>query len=209
MRCPRHDLALASDGTCLRCRREEEEADASDPAAATRSMSAKGIALVAVGLCAAVGVATLVISGLRPAPSASPSRAAEAHSAAVAPGAASPAPLAALDPAIVSPDPRSSPAGASAPTPLDQAMHAAEITFYSRDGSPECGLARSWLLAGGYTFRERNVDADPSAREGWMQASAGGTVPAFDVDGQGFAGFDPARLQGALEYAGARRLQRR
>ena len=35
-----------------------------------------------------------------------------------------------------------------------------------------------------------------------------GTVPAFDIDGQTFGGYDPARIQAALDYAGARRLQR-
>jgi glutathione S-transferase len=87
-------------------------------------------------------------------------------------------------------------------------MHLAKITFYSRPGSPECARARVWLLDRRYIFRERAVDADGEAHAAWINASPGGVVPAFDIDGQTFAGFDADRLQGALEYAGARRLQR-
>jgi hypothetical protein len=66
---------------------------------------------------------------------------------------------------------------------------------------------RQWLLDRGYTPRERDVDHDAAAASEW-RAFAGGTVPAFDVDGQRFAGFDPHRLDAAIDYAAARRLQR-
>ena len=201
MRCPRHDLAIAADGKCVRCRREEEAAEeAARPAAATRAPAIAGLLFLAtIG-----GAGTLW--ALRPARA----------PAAVAPSSASPAyaapsapPLAPLDPATVAPDKAAPPAGSGALTPLDRAMHTAQITLYSRPTSPESGLARTWLLARGYTFKERNLDADVEGREAWQKAIPDGAVPGFDIDGQAFGGFDPERLQAAIAYAGARRLQRR
>jgi glutaredoxin len=194
MRCPRHDLAMASDGKCVRCRREEE--------AAADAVAAKGngprVAIVAVG-------ALIVAGGL--AWSLRPRAAAQIPVARPAPYVAPSAPpLASLDPATVAPDPTAAPAS-SARSPLERAMHKANITFYSRPASTDCGLARTWLLSHGYLFRERDIDADRDARAAWQRTVPGGTVPAFDIDGQAFGGYDPARIQAALEYAGARRLQ--
>jgi hypothetical protein len=209
MRCPRHDLALAADGTCIRCSREAEEAAEPEDSSTAGETGARGLKIAAL-LVAAVGVVTFAIWSLRPVPSPAPAKLADpGPSSSTAYAAPSAPPLATLAPATVPPD-RSAPSAASgAPSAIDRAMHEAQITLYSRTTSPESNLARSWLLSRNYTFKEHNVDADVNAREGWMKASPSEEVPAFDVDGQGFAGFDPGRLQAALEYAGARRLQRR
>ncbi len=111
-----------------------------------------------------------------------------------------------LEPAKVAPDPSSHGAEA-AMTPLDRAVHTVPITMYCRP-PPECERARAWLQDGNFVYKERNVIVDPGATAAWRKIAPDGAVPAFDVDGQTFAGFDPERLKGALEYAGARRLQR-
>jgi len=193
MRCPRHDLATASDGRCVRCRREED-------AARGGGKDKRVAALLVAGFV----VAGVLAWALRPRSSA-PLPVTAASSAYVAPSAP---PLASLDPAAVAPDPIAAPAGSGTHTPLDRAMHGAVITFYSRPASTSCGLARTWLLSHGYVFKERDVDADAQARAAWQRAIPDGTVPAFDIDGQAFGGYDPARIQAALEYAGVRRLQR-
>jgi hypothetical protein len=202
MRCPRHDLALGSDGTCLRCRREEQLEATAPSSASARARRRGGTALLLAAACAILGV-TLWLGRARPRPAPLPT----ALPAAVYEAPSSP-PLAALEPAAVASETAPAPSASNASTPLSRAMHTARITLYSRPDSHDSELARKWLLAGAYTFKERAVDADREARAAWMSASPAGVVPAFDIDGQAFAGFDPARLQAAIEYAGAKRLQR-
>jgi hypothetical protein len=196
MRCPRHDLAIAADGKCVRCRREEEEAGGSGTARGPR---------VVAGLLLAFVVAGALVWFIRPHAGPAPVAAAPPSATYAAPVAP---PLASLDPATVAPEKSAAPSNGNAQTPLDRAMHAAVITLYSRPASADCGLARNWLLARGYTFKERDVDADLQARAAWTRTVPGDTVPAFDIDGQAFGGYDPPRIQAALEYAGAKRLQR-
>jgi glutaredoxin 3 len=194
MRCPRHDLAVGADGTCIRCRREQCAADEA-------RLRGRRVA-------ASLSLAFLVAGGLAWAlrPRSAPPLPARAQATAYA--APSAPPLAALDPATVSAEPPGATAPSAARTPLERAMHAVQIVVYSRPDVPECARARTWLLTRGYVFKERNVDADHDARTAWGAISPDGALPSFDVDGQAFGGFDPARLEGALEYAGARRLQR-
>ena len=117
-------------------------------------------------------------------------------------------PLAPLEPAAVAADPTALAASSPTQTLLERATHLAKITLYSRPASPACARARSYLVDHGYVFRERDVDADGEAQAAWKKAIPEGTLPAFDIDGQTFAGDDPRRIQAALDYAGARRLQR-
>jgi hypothetical protein len=89
---------------------------------------------------------------------------------------------------------------------LDRAKGAVVVTLYCRPAAAACASVRQWLLDRGHPPKERDVDHDPAAAAEW-HGFAGDTIPAFDVDGQRIAGFDPARLDGAIEYAAARRLQ--
>jgi len=194
---------MSPDGTCVRCRREADEAaDALEAARVRRRQT-----LVVAGTAAAALIAGAIAFAVQ-------LRGRPVHAAATATAAASApsgtsrieTPLAPLEPAKVVAEPAAQGATAAA-TPLDRAMHAVPITLYCRP-PPECERARAWLRDGSYLYRERNVDVDPTAAAAWKRIAPDGTVPAFDVDGQTFAGFDPDRVTGALEYAGARRLQR-
>jgi glutaredoxin len=197
MRCPRHDLATAADGKCVRCRREEAT-EASEPR--TGSSRPRIVALVMGAFVLAAAVAW----GIRSSSTVTAIPVERAAAPYVPPSAP---PLAALDPAAVAPDPSAS-STSSNQSALERATHLAKITLYSRPSTPECRRARTFLLAHGYVFKERDVDADEEARGAWRRAIPDGTVPAFDIDGQTFGGYDPARIQAALDYAGARRLQR-
>jgi hypothetical protein len=202
VRCNVHDLAMSPDGTCVRCRRDVEDAAAREETARVRARQrvilAGTLATALIG--AAIGFAIQA-------------RGTSVHAAATVSSARTPAttasavaPLAPLEAANVAPDPSSQPADPTA-TPLDRAMRTVPITMYCRP-PPECERARAWLQDGNYVYKERNVAVDPSATGAWRKIAPNGTVPAFDIDGQTFAGFDPERIKGALEYAGARRLQR-
>jgi glutaredoxin len=200
MRCPRHDLATAADGKCVRCRREEASA-----ATATEPQTGSSWLKLVVFVAGAFVVAGAVGWGVRSSSTVTAIPVERAAAPYVPPSAP---PLAALDPAAVAPDPSASSTSSGAQSALERAAHLAKITLYSRPSTPDCGRARSFLLAHGYVFKERDVDADEEARAAWRRAVPEGTVPAFDIDGQTFAGYDPARIQSALDYAGARRLQR-
>jgi glutaredoxin len=200
MRCSRHDLALAADGKCVRCRREE--GTAADQQTSPRSRELRVVAVLGAGFV----VAGVLAWAIRPHTVTAPVAPPQASAIYTSPSAP---PLVPLEPAAVAADPTPAPSGSNAPTPLDRAMHTAQITLYTRPTSSDCAPARAWLLAHGYAFRERDVDADNEGRAGWQKASPDGVVPAFDIDGQSFAGFDAARVEAALQYAGVRRLQRR
>ena len=162
--------------------------------------------MVATGTVAAALIAAAVGFAIewRGRPVHAPAAAAPASAAPAAPSSATP--LVPMEPAKVAADP-SVHAAEGAMTPLEKTMRAVPITMYGRDSS-DCTRARTWLARGGYTFKERNVDADPTAQASWKKIAPDGVVPAFDVEGQTFAGFDPDRIRAALSYSAARRLQR-
>ena len=62
------------------------------------------------------------------------------------------------------------------------------------------------MLDRGYTYTEKDVDADPAIAAAAARISP--TVPAFSIDGTPIPGFDPERVRNAIQYAAARRLQR-
>ena len=88
------------------------------------------------------------------------------------------------------------------------ATHKVPITMYSTAWDPGCRRARTWLVAHGYTYTERDVEADPAASRARAALTSDRGVPVIDVDGQVLTGFDEARLARALEYAAARGLER-
>jgi len=195
---------MSPDGTCVRCRREGEALAAREEAV---SLGARRRAVLA-GTAFAAFVAAAVVFAIQ-------SRGRQVHAQAAAPDSPAanasthisppPAPLAPLESANVAPDPSAHRAQAAA-SPAEAAMRAVPITMYCR-ASAACAPARAWLTSGGYTYLERNVDADPAAVAPWKAIAPDGAVPAFAIGGQTFEGFDPARIRAALAYAVARRLQ--
>jgi serine/threonine-protein kinase len=206
-RCARHGLAMTPEGTCVRCRREQGEVASSAPEAGSPPRRGNVALSLGLGFVVAAGLAFYLRPHAPAAASFAPPPVAFSRPPAAG-AAASSMPLAALEPAVVAAEPSRAAAAQGSATPLDRAMHQAKIELFSRAGSDDCMKARAWLVARGYTYAERNIDVDPAGARAVAQISPDKTVPAFDVDGQRFAGFDSERLQAALEYAGARRLQR-
>jgi glutaredoxin 3 len=216
-RCAQHGLAVAPDGKCVRCRREEEAAsevlDLPKPPATERTrVIVLGIAIGALTIGGAVAyVVTMRRQEAVRAASATVS-AATASAPRSAVRAESPAPpLAPLVSVALPPDPTSSSARSGTDETserLRSEMHHVPITMYSSDRDPACKRARTWLLANGYPFTDRDVEHDAEAARARSAITSADTVPVLDVGGQPVIGFDPERVTRALEYAAARRLQR-
>jgi len=205
-RCGVHGLALAPDGKCVRCRADDEAAvaEAYDEARApARERGLRtGLILIGVG-CVLGGVAWFASL-----PRGGASATVDAQSVAAS-GAASASgpPLAPLVPSKVDARVEESPAAAEGNAALERARTQVNVTLYCRPSDPACAPVRQWLLDRGVLYTEKNVDDDKKAHADWMLFS-GGAVPAYDVDGQRFASTDRARLDRAIDYAAARRLQR-
>jgi glutaredoxin len=195
-------LALAPDGLCVRCRHEEEDRIAAREAKPAAIRRAGLVALLLIAGSACLG---MILYALREPAGAPPTRAIAPAKPSVAASAPS---LEALSPATPIAESQTGGASLDAASPLQRAAHAARITLFCRRGALACAPARVWLLDRGFTYRERDVDVDPQARQAWQRVAPDGAIPAFEIDGEGVGGFDPARLEAALDYAGARHLQR-
>jgi hypothetical protein len=208
MQCPEHGLATAEDGKCVRCRREDEEANAKALDAATGPARMRGTivggALVVVG----IGIAArLYFASLPNAPT--PIGAADAAASSVATPKGAPAvaaPLATLEPSGVDAASPADPAATPAEDALARAMREVEVTMYCRPSA--CERTRQWMMDQGYMLKERNVDADPNAEIAWRHIAPDGTMPAFEIGPQKFSGFDPDRVTNAVRFVASRRLQK-
>ncbi len=220
-RCARHGLAVAPDGACVRCRREDaaarhqHQAQAAEPSPAALPIARArvvGTLLVVLAGCLAcaaylwsrepanAGGASVTESPLpRPMPAAMAPLAPLIAAATAAPKGGSVGGAAAEPPAR--PD-------APAAARMAAATHKVPITMYSTAWDPGCRRARTWLVAHGYAYTERDVESDPAASRARAALTSDRGVPVIDVDGQVLTGFDEARLARALEYAAARRLER-
>ena len=223
MRCVRHGLALAPDGKCVRCRREDAGGDgellslpapsASSEARAPVARAGVLVALLAV-LAACIALAAYAWRKDHPSPGAGARGGDPVVSESPLPRPVPPA-MAPLEPllnaATPAPEPRRPPEehrDEREAARLEAATHRVPITLYGTAWDPGCKRARAWLLERGYAFTDRDVDADPSAARARAALTASRVVPLLDVDGQVLAGFDEGRTTRALEYAAARHLQR-
>ena len=222
MRCARHGLALAPDGKCVRCRREDAcdgellALPAPPASAAPRAPVARAgvLAALLVVLAACIALAAYAWRNDHPSPGAGARAGAPLVTESPVPRPVPPA-MAPLEPLIhaatAAPEPRRPPEqqrDEREAARLEAAMHRVPITLYGTAWDPGCKRARAWLMERGYAFTDRDVDADPAAARARAALTASRVVPLLDVDGQVLAGFDEGRTTRALEYAAARRLQR-
>ena len=223
MRCARHGLALAPDGKCVRCRREDAVDDggllslpATPASAAARAPVARAgvLATLIVVLAGCIALAAYAWRKDNPSAPGGPHAGRPLVTESPVPRPLPPA-MAPLEPLIhaatAAREPRR-PAEEQRDereaVRLDAAMHRVSITLYGSAWDPGCKRARAWLMEHGYAFTDRDVDADPAAARARAALTASRVVPLLDVDGQVLAGFDEGRTTRALEYAAARRLQR-
>lgn len=69
--------------------------------------------------------------------------------------------------------------------------------IYTQPGCRFCGAAKAWLTERGIPFRERDIQADPTA---WDEAEALAinATPAIVIEGQVILGFDAPAIEAAL-----------
>jgi mycoredoxin len=78
----------------------------------------------------------------------------------------------------------------------------AEITIYSTCWCCDCRRAKQFLRERGLSFREVNIDEEPSAEEIVLRANDGlRKVPTIEIDGRFFAcsPFNPQKLAEELK----------
>ena len=105
---------------------------------------------------------------------------------------------------IIRPDPPSAPPAARRPEfayepEPRRARASSDVVIYT---APWCGWCRktlAWLDARGVDYDNRDIEADPSAREELIAKSGSTSIPVVEVDGQLIRGYSPAKMQHLLE----------
>lgn len=93
------------------------------------------------------------------------------------------------------------PPAASEPIDARALLSNVSVTLYTTSWCGYCKKARALLLRNGIPFRERDVEHDPSAESAHRRLNPDGGVPTFDIEGDVFTGYSPARIANSLERA--------
>jgi glutaredoxin len=98
----------------------------------------------------------------------------------------------------------------------EQAQHAAQlleaarsrvkVILYTTERCTRCTEARSHLIAQGIYPTERDIDKDAKARARHRALTRKGGLPTLEVDGKVLVGFQPERLDKAIQRAATVRL---
>lgn len=73
-----------------------------------------------------------------------------------------------------------------------------EIIIYTTPTCPYCKMAKEFFTQNRIAYQEKNVMADPRAREEMVEKSGQLGVPVIDVDGRIVIGFDRPALSDLL-----------
>ncbi len=92
---------------------------------------------------------------------------------------------------------------------LEAARRRVKVVLYSTARCTRCSEARSHLIAQGIHPTERDIDKDPRARARHRALSKKGGLPTLEVDGKVLVGFQPERLDKAIDRAATTRIQRK
>ncbi|MCK8058339.1 MULTISPECIES: glutaredoxin family protein [unclassified Fusibacter] len=74
-----------------------------------------------------------------------------------------------------------------------------DIIMYTTSTCPHCKTAKQALTNAGYRYIERNASTDPSAQRE-MQTMGLMGVPAFNIGGEVFTGFDFEKIKRLVDY---------
>ncbi len=74
-----------------------------------------------------------------------------------------------------------------------------DIRIYTTPTCPYCSAAKEYLREKGYPFHETDIAMDVSARDMLRKRGIMG-VPAFDIGGTFFAGFDKERIEDLVDF---------
>lgn len=91
---------------------------------------------------------------------------------------------------------------------LEIARSRVKVVLYSTERCTRCTEARNHLVAQGIRPTERDIDKDARARARHRALSRKGGLPTIEVDGKVLVGFQPERIDRAVERAAALRLKR-
>lgn len=89
---------------------------------------------------------------------------------------------------------------------LDAARRSVKVILYTTERCTRCTEARSYLVAQGIYPTERDIDKDARARARHRALTRKGGLPALEVDGKVLVGFQPERLDKAIQRAVTARL---
>jgi glutaredoxin 3 len=90
---------------------------------------------------------------------------------------------------------------------LDAARHRVKVVLYTTERCTRCTEARSHLVAQGIYPTERDIDKDAKARARHRALTRKGGLPTLEVDGKVLVGFQPERLDKAIQRAATLRLK--
>ena len=107
---------------------------------------------------------------------------------------------------IIRPDQRKAlpaprqPAFAYTPDPEPRRAQAAtDVVIYTAPWCGWCQKTIAWLDARGVDYDNRDIDADPRARDELIAKTGGTSIPVVDVDGQIIRGYSPGKMKHLLQ----------
>jgi glutaredoxin len=92
---------------------------------------------------------------------------------------------------------------------LDAARGRVKVILYSTERCTRCAEAQGYLVAQGIHPTVRDIDKDARARARHRALTRRGGLPTIEVDGKVLMGFQPERLDKAIERAANVRMQRK
>lgn len=73
-----------------------------------------------------------------------------------------------------------------------------DVTVYTSNTWPYCVAAKDYLQEKGISYKEKNIQTDPSARKELISMGHMG-VPVIIIDGEEIVGFDKVRMEQLLK----------
>jgi glutaredoxin len=89
---------------------------------------------------------------------------------------------------------------------LAEAREGLKVTLFYTERCPHCSEARAYLTAHGVRAEQYDIDKDPKARARYLRLNPRGSLPTLVIEKQVLVGFDPDRLEHALDRAARARL---
>jgi glutaredoxin len=91
---------------------------------------------------------------------------------------------------------------------LANARELVDITVYYTSWCPACRAARGYLSERGIRFVEHDVEHDARAKSRQKLLNPRGSIPTIDIEGQVLVGFNPTKIEHAIDHAARQRLAR-
>jgi glutaredoxin len=83
-----------------------------------------------------------------------------------------------------------------------------DVIVYYTSWCPACRKLRAYLAERGIRSSEYDIENDSAAKTRQRALNPRGTIPTVDIEGQVLVGFNPQRIEAAIDRAARARLQR-